>query len=552
MAKPWHRRPLALLLAALLHSALLSPLLSAAPRSEKTMLLRNHIPPLFFPHRTEFSCVQRDAVVPPVSAEAEELLQQALLLEWNEMRPSKQTNWQRVIALTRQAAELGHWKAQLNLINLRLEGRGSAFDLPRDEEAALQELEAAMARGIPDAFDMMGRFYERGIAVNASSSKAYAFYQYAADKGSPAAQTFIGDLLNANYDDPKGTFWGNKPIGLQMLECAFAQGYGPAAFKLGITYENEIRSQPNLDAKEAMQRKAMRYFHEGTKMGHAVAAAALAAAFEDGTGMTSAKDPSRAERYWSISRSLDYYEPILGLKLPNLDKVLPLPPAKLPPWDGKRDSLVDAAKARQAKLVPPPGPAVKGPDARTHLPANYTLEAPTMTGPRKLEVAPRTGYWQAWRDPNSPPRAERSRALSLPPIWLQAGDSMPAVSTHNFQDIDNIYWQALRAVEVPLPPPPARQAAGYEIAVTPPVEPLCRGDQPCPKSGVWQARLRSEHPLASLVNQQAIRQAWVNQGESFPDPEHDWHLDAAADLSNIDLGWRLLEEGEALDSIAKA
>ncbi|MDF0604552.1 sel1 repeat family protein [Neisseriaceae bacterium TC5R-5] len=323
---------------------LLCPPLSMAGRSEKAVLLRHHVPPLFSPHRTEFSCVQRDAVVPPVSAEAEELLQRAILLEWSKRSPSKYKDWPQIIALTRQAAELGHWKAQLNLINLRLEGRGSAFDLPRDEVAALQELEAAMARGIPDAFDMMGRFYERGIAVNASSSKAYAFYQYAADKGSPAAQTFIGDLLNANYDDPKGTFWGNKPIGLQMLECAFAQGYGPAAFKLGITYENEIRSQPNLDAKEAKQRKAMRYFHEGVKMGHALAATALGKAFEDGTGVASAKDPSRGERYRSLSDSLDYYEPILGLKLPNLDKVLPLPPAKLPPWDGKRDSLVDAAK----------------------------------------------------------------------------------------------------------------------------------------------------------------------------------------------------------------
>ncbi|MDF0606718.1 sel1 repeat family protein [Neisseriaceae bacterium TC5R-5] len=515
---------------------------------------RDHTPPLFFAHRPDFTCVYRDAKLPPISAEADELLQQALLLEWNEMQPSSETDWPRVIALTRKAAELGNWKARLNLVHLRLERRGTAFDLPNDTEVAVQEVEAMMVDGIPDAFDLMGNFYELGTGVEADISKAYAFYQYAADQGSPSAQTFIASMLLAVEDEPERGMWANIPIGLKMLECAFAQGYGQAAYKLGISYEIGAESERNFTAQEALKTKAMRYYHEGVKMGHALAAASLAKSFEGGEGVASAKDPSRGERYRSISNSLDFYGPILGLKLPNLDKVLPLPPAKLPHWDSDRDSLIDAAKARQMKLVPPPGPAVKGPNGRSELPGNYKLEAPGMEGPRKLSQAPRKGYWQAWYDhsatqPGSE-RAERSRPLAIPPLWLEAGEAMPVIYNAQSKELGHTYWQNLHAVEIPQPLP-ARQAAGYEINVTPPTEPLCRGDQPCPKSGIWQARLRPQHPLSSLVNQQAIRQAWVNQGESFPDPEHDWHLDEAADLTSIDIAWRLLEVGDALDRISK-
>ncbi|WP_229427759.1 DUF6396 domain-containing protein, partial [Pseudoduganella buxea] len=36
------------------------------------------------------------------------------------------------------------------------------------------------------------------------------------------------------------------------------------------------------------------------------------------------------------------------LRFPNLDKVLPLPPAPLPPWTGDKQTLIDAAKGGPA------------------------------------------------------------------------------------------------------------------------------------------------------------------------------------------------------------
>ena len=253
---------------------------STKTKSGDTAMLRNQIPPLFNPHRTSFICVYRDAVVQPVDPMAEALVQEAQWVEWNNGSPSweKDKLWPHIIELNRRAAALGSWKARLNLVNLRLEGHGEQCGLPRDSEAAVREVEAEMARGIPDAWETMGRFYEQGIGVNPSSTKAYAFYQRAAEMGSPAAQAFLGEQLDATYDDPKAGFWGNEVIGRQMLECAVAQGYGPAAYKLGISLGVTGARNP------ADKAKALKVLHEGVKMGNAGCAVALSVKFEDPQG----------------------------------------------------------------------------------------------------------------------------------------------------------------------------------------------------------------------------------------------------------------------------
>ena len=53
------------------------------------------------------------------------------------------------------------------------------------------------------------------------------------------------------------------------------------------------------------------------------------------------KGAVRAARYNALGDAL-YHNP--DLRFPNLDKVLPLPPASLPAWDGEPESLVKAAQ----------------------------------------------------------------------------------------------------------------------------------------------------------------------------------------------------------------
>ena len=61
-------------------------------------------------------------------------------------------------------------------------------------------------------------------------------------------------------------------------------------------------------------------------------------------------------------------------------------------------------------------------------------------------------------------------------------------------------------------------------------------DQACPVSGVWQPWVSADHPLQAIVNQY-WRQAWVNQGGSFPQPRRDWLLN----LPDDELTWHLMD-----------
>jgi len=315
---------------------------SSQPRYERL--------PLFAPHRKEFTCVYQDQHVPPIDPQAEAWFQQALALDdpniWYQDR-----DYARMYQLYLQAAQRNHWKAILNLASLILENHPGVPE--RGTEPAIQWVEKAVQLGVPDAYDRMGTYHQNGIVRGGGSTAAYAFFQKAADMGSPTAMTFLGDKLEGTYDDPGGEFWGNEAIATKMLECAFAQGYGQAAYILGMntavynTPENKI--------------KALHIFHEGVKLGCTKCADKLSVEFRGaglsrGTCLVSAVDLARAGRYSIIADMLLFYGG--SLRFPNLDKVLPLPPAPLPKWDGDKRTLIDAAKG----VIPAPKPAPAHPN----------------------------------------------------------------------------------------------------------------------------------------------------------------------------------------------
>ncbi len=305
--------------------------------------------PLFDPHRQSFTCVYQDQQVPPIAPQAEAWFQQALALESPDIY-AEDRDYPQIYRLYRQAAELNHWKAILNLAALILENHPALPE--RGREPAIRWVEKAMELGVPDAWDRMGIYHQNGIVKGGNATSAYAFFQRAADMGSPSAMTFLGDKLGGTYDSPDGEFWGNRPIAIEMLQCAMAQGYGDAAYELGF-YQS---SGYSTEAKE----RALKTFHEGVKLGCAKCAKNLASEFR-GFNMTSGKnlvgyiDQARAQRYRVIGDTLDWYKG--RLKLPNLDKVLPLPPAPLPKWDGNKKTLIDAAKtATPASAIGPNTP----------------------------------------------------------------------------------------------------------------------------------------------------------------------------------------------------
>jgi hypothetical protein len=69
----------------------------------------------------------------------------------------------------------------------------------------------------------------------------------------------------------------------------------------------------------------------------------------------------------------------------------------------------------------------------------------------------------------------------------------------------------------------------------------CKGHAPCRKSGVWHASVADEHAQASVFNQWH-RQAYVQEGQAFPDPQA-LHLGIAA----RDVTWRWLGQANTGD-----
>jgi hypothetical protein len=120
--------------------------------------------------------------------------------------------------------------------------------------------------------------------------------------------------------------------------CAYKQGHGPAAYKLGI--------RANLLKNFAT---AFEYYQAGTRFGSTRCAAALMLIFDtekwsrrDKADQDALKrlevmpDTARSERYTQILNALEINP---DLKLTGLDQVLPLPPAELPAWQGIEDAI---------------------------------------------------------------------------------------------------------------------------------------------------------------------------------------------------------------------
>ncbi|TFE47218.1 sel1 repeat family protein [Paraburkholderia dipogonis] len=469
--------------------------------------------PLFNPHRTTFTCVYQDQHVPPVDPQAELWFQQALALD-NPDIYYKDRDYPKIYQLYQQAAQRYHWKAMLNLASLIL----SDYAVPEhDPEVAIRWVEKAMQLGVPDAYDMMGTYHQNGTIRGGDATSAYAFFQRAADMGSPSAMTFLGYKIAGAYDDPEGEFWGNLPIGTRMLECALAQGYGDAADKLGLIYARPKTSEAKL--------RAIGVLHEGVKLGSAECANSLFSEFDglglaSGTNLIDRIDKARAERYSQIGNALEHYQG--RLKLPNLDKVLPLPPAPLPKWDGNKQTLIDAAKA----IAPPAKPISKSHAAlqgREQMPEGHGLmplaESPYMVhGDQRV---PETGYWLALFGTPRTPRAQFTPARSGRPEHYQAGERFESATTTSLSH-EIMQWHYLgEARQLP----PSREMilahmvrAGWlrEISASTPIR-QCAGHQRCPQQGIWEGRVAGAHPQAFLYNTWT-QQAFVDQGQPFPDP----------------------------------
>ena len=495
---------------------------------------RNESPPLFNPHTPTFNCEVEATKVPALDAEADAWFLEARTLESPDTI-EEDRDYKKIVELTSKAAERKHWKAMLNLASLYLEKRDPA----RGAEDALRIVEEAMLLGIPAAYDRMGTYYMNGTGVGSDATRAFAFWQKAAQMGNPHAMTFLANKLDATYDSPDEGFWANMPVAAKMLECAFGQGYGPAAEGLSalIAGNRPVTGRGNRTAETSA--RAVEVLHDGVKLGCAQCANSLRVEFSGGLGIGDILPPhvdqARSERYGVIGDALSY-DP--DLRFPNLDQVLPLPPAPLPSWDGDRETLRNAAMGVKPRALPPKSTAASMRTERHFLDASFLFRRTgDITG---ADCAPRAGYWQPTSVGNRQPDRIRAQLDKIPPGLYRAEDWFERVfdPTDARDAIFGVVWERWDArwhnYEDVFP----RAVAGLirEVETTAPIS-SCPAGQACPATGVWQPWVPVSHSLHGVVNQH-WRQVWLTKGQHFPRPEQDWLLP----LPEHELTWHLMDD----------
>lgn len=231
------------------------------------------------------------------------------------------------------AANQGDWGARALMAYFYRHGLGP-FDtnhvLDPDADKLVEILRSAVAAGQAWGYYDLGVAHEHGYGGAALDDQiAWAYYLKAAELGSPEAQMALASAyLKVQRHDADA----------EMVMCAYRQGHGPAAYKLGIRAD----ILKNFVA-------ALEYYQAGVKFGSESSAAALMIMFDNEDWSSRDKqeqlalkeldilpDPERKNRYDQISDALDLNP---DLKLTRLDQVLPLPPAELPAWNGIQDAV---------------------------------------------------------------------------------------------------------------------------------------------------------------------------------------------------------------------
>ncbi|MDW8490809.1 DUF6396 domain-containing protein, partial [Acinetobacter sp. OYA S30] len=278
--------------------------------------------------RLAFTCKHEN--IPQPSVDSEILFKYARWLQKNNQLKEDAKVDAEIERLYRIAAENGHYRANINLQNGAMRGH---FHLSGAERLRMSQ--ALIDAGVASGYYFVAVYLQHGAAgLQQDDEMALRYYRKAADEGNAQAQAYVGKKLSPVQMAPD--------IARQMLHCAAEQGEGVAANSLG-----------NIYAIEKKYKEAIESFQLGTAAGNPGAASFLASGFNgpepsetlDYLGLK--KDQERALRYekiWKILSDYSYASPTV----PEINDIVPLPPAPLPAWDGKLKWLEE----RKANIPP--------------------------------------------------------------------------------------------------------------------------------------------------------------------------------------------------------
>jgi hypothetical protein len=239
----------------------------------------------------------------------------------------------RILTDVKKASELGDWGARALMAHFYLQGLGvldSNHVLDADPEKGVEITRKAAEAMQPWGLYDLGVAYEHGYGgALYDVDLAWAYYLKAAQLGSPEAQMALAQA----YGEA-----GRRDDETIMLQCAYRQGHGRAAYELALNAGVAMKFQ-----------EALLICQNGVKYGSLDCARKLGIIFNQGywsTGSVKEReateplgirvDAERDSRYSAIYDAL-VINP--DLRLNRLDAVLPLPPAKLPAWSGIEDAI---------------------------------------------------------------------------------------------------------------------------------------------------------------------------------------------------------------------
>lgn len=233
-----------------------------------------------------------------------------------------------VLTAVQDAAKKGDWGAKALLAHFYLEGLGPSNNVLQVDSTKAVEIEReAVVHGQAWGFYDLGVAHEYGYGGVAQDKEiAWAYYLKAARLGSPEAQmTLAGAYLEAGRLEQRKL----------MVDCAYAQEHGPAAYDLAF-----------LAGADKHPKDALQYYQDGVKFGSQDCARVLFIAFHEDYRKEYRKelleplrltaDPERSRRYLELTDALGRNP---DLKFGRLDAVMPLPPGLLSEWRGIESAL---------------------------------------------------------------------------------------------------------------------------------------------------------------------------------------------------------------------
>ena len=318
----------------------------------------------------EFTCKKEE--LPPLSEETQQLYNYALYHDLHNMWTGEKGDevWNGLARYYRIAAANGDYKANVRLQYLLNTGRIST-DMPQTEVYNLNE---ELAKQLPaTAYYNLYGYLDEDYGVRTEEGGKYTYLRKAADLGSREAQYTVAEMLEdiEDQNESEEAFKYRMSIAKDLYSCASEQGLGEASneLALGLLFHKKYS-------------EALIVLHQGVINGNDSSAHRLDKGFsgqyKDGDMyfLNVPEDKERSKRYniiWNYLTDNDYLQP----KVPDLDEIVPLPPAKLPKWDGKiafqrwyeGDAPPKPSEALMQKLANQAGLRVdNGLDLETNLP----------------------------------------------------------------------------------------------------------------------------------------------------------------------------------------